>query len=728
VRQLRVNQTGTPIPADGYVLSGYGKAASFILENLTPGSRVKVEYKVTLGDKTLLVEGREEKKIPPGEKLAAAVGGQALLVEGGSVPERFTQEINGRWARTAVGISKDGKMLYLVAVEKSEASIGMNQRELAEYLVSQKIWRAVNLDGGGSTTLAVRKLGEETPSLVNRAQAGSQRKVPNALGVFTTAPRGRLKGIVVEGPSLMLAGTKASYTAKGYDEYYNPYPISLEGVRFSALRQGRSGSSLDQYKSFEDNVFEPKQDGRFKITARYKGVKGFTEVEVLGRESMAELEVAPSFIQTRPGQVIPFAVRVKTKDGRSFPLAPGDVHWTVSGKIGEVKGEKFIAAGDVGTGFLEASFYGLHATVPVEIRTGNAAAVRLVPEKQAQLQLGKGLNVYFPAGIVEKTTEVKLMRTDGIVKLPGEMESLGALTVSFAEEKDILKKNIPGDKQEAARNGVLASDAATSTGVSLERKLAKPWRLEWGFEDMPAGGQVKLLRWDRSKLAWEEQPFWVENTVLYAKTDKTGLFIAVADRRPLSTFKDTAGHWSEKQVLEMAGRGIIQGYPGGKFGPEDGVTRAQFVAMLGRALKWEAPRDAASACFVDEIPDWADEYIAAALARGVINGYPDGTFRAGEKVTRAEMAAIVDRVISPAGTGGALKEPANGNVVESPGRDSIGYKDLNQVPEWARQAVLRASAAGILQGYNGCYRPADGTSRAEAAVVIYRVLHKWVKK
>ncbi|MCL6638732.1 MAG: phosphodiester glycosidase family protein, partial [Firmicutes bacterium] len=182
VRQVLTDRPGVPIPPDGFVLQGHGQAAKFLLENCPAGTKVEASYSVT----------------PAGDKLFAAVGGQALLVEDGHLPAYFSQNISGNHARTAAGFSKDGKTFYLVAVEKAVlpdgtvVSRGMSQEELASYLISLGVWRAVNLDGGGSTTLAARHTGDFSPELVNRPQNGSQRPVPDAVGIFSTAPAGTL--------------------------------------------------------------------------------------------------------------------------------------------------------------------------------------------------------------------------------------------------------------------------------------------------------------------------------------------------------------------------------------------------------------------------------------------------------------------------------------------------------------------------------------------------------
>ena len=81
-----------------------------------------------------------------------------------------------------MGISKDGNTLYLVAVEKytdsggTAVSVGMTQEELADFLISIGVWRAVNLDGGGSTTMYLNGNIVNSPS-----DAGGERRIGDAI-------------------------------------------------------------------------------------------------------------------------------------------------------------------------------------------------------------------------------------------------------------------------------------------------------------------------------------------------------------------------------------------------------------------------------------------------------------------------------------------------------------------------------------------------------------------
>ncbi|WP_206109156.1 S-layer homology domain-containing protein [Paenibacillus sp. HB172176] len=109
-------------------------------------------------------------------------------------------------------------------------------------------------------------------------------------------------------------------------------------------------------------------------------------------------------------------------------------------------------------------------------------------------------------------------------------------------------------------------------------------------------------------------------------------------------FKDIAGHWAEASILKASGFGWVTGYSDGTFRPQQQVTRAEFVAMLVRSLELAIPEEP-QLNFADQdmIPSWARGYIAAAVDANLIEGYADGTFRQDRLISRSEMAVLIVR-------------------------------------------------------------------------------------
>jgi hypothetical protein len=245
-----------------------------------------------------------------------------------------------------------------------------------------------------------------------------------------------------------------------------------------------------------------------------------------------------------------------------------------------------------------------------------------------------------------------------------------------------------------------------------EATLNNPWRVNWDYSIEAVDHRPVIMLYNTVTKKWQEQPASIEGDrtvkTISAKVWGFGQLVLADDTRSVPVFKDTAGHWARPAVGRLALIGVLNGFPDGSFGPGQEVTRAQFISSLAAALRWPAQDN--TTAFNDYIPDWARPAMEAAVARGVINGYPDGTIRPDNKITRSEMAVMIDRALS-------LGEPE--------GR--MYYKDLNIIPDYALGAVWRISEAGLLQGSEGYFNPLQGATRAEMAVAVDRVLNWWAE-
>ncbi|WP_435921354.1 MucBP domain-containing protein [Paenibacillus sp. DYY-L-2] len=110
------------------------------------------------------------------------------------------------------------------------------------------------------------------------------------------------------------------------------------------------------------------------------------------------------------------------------------------------------------------------------------------------------------------------------------------------------------------------------------------------------------------------------------------------------SFSDVAGtRWSNKHIATMENAGVITGYPDGSFKPGQYITRAEFAAIASRFDKLnEQPNNT----FSDITGHWAEKYIVSAANKGWIKGYTDGTFKPDQYITRAEAAAFINSVLN----------------------------------------------------------------------------------
>lgn len=175
-----------------------------------------------------------------------------------------------------------------------------------------------------------------------------------------------------------------------------------------------------------------------------------------------------------------------------------------------------------------------------------------------------------------------------------------------------------------------------------------------------------------------------------------------------AAFSDIAGHWAELQVKQASELGFVTGYTDGTFRPDAYVTRAEFTAMLTRAIQL-TPQEGVTLDFADleQIPSWARPFVAEAASAGVITGYEDRTFRASNNINRAEMAVMIARA---------------SHLALTSEKKSM-FADAEQIPMWAEASVAAAAEAGYINGRSGNrFVPFGSTTRAEAITVILRLL------
>ncbi|MCR2803919.1 S-layer homology domain-containing protein [Paenibacillus soyae] len=172
-------------------------------------------------------------------------------------------------------------------------------------------------------------------------------------------------------------------------------------------------------------------------------------------------------------------------------------------------------------------------------------------------------------------------------------------------------------------------------------------------------------------------------------------------------FKDIAGHWAEASILKAVELGFVAGYNDGTFRPQEQVTRAEFVAMLARALDLPVPSEPKlDFADLENIPVWARGYIAAAVDAELIEGYADGTFQAGKLISRAEMAALIVR---------------SEGVVPS-GDEKPSFADTDQIPKWSQPYIAVAVEREWIKGVgNNAFAPLKNATRAEAAHLIVKL-------
>lgn len=329
VTEVRVGQEPINLPQNGYILTGRGRVRDRLLNNFHVGDRVNMEINTT----------------PNYQNIVTAIGGGSPLLKDGAITD-FKINITGNHPRTALGITRDKKQLIMVTIDGRDSSYkGVSQQTMAEIMSSLGAYDAINFDGGGSTTMAIKPAGSEKPAIVNKPSDGGERKVINGLGVYSNAPEGSLSYIqVYTDDTKMFANTTRSFYIKGFDQYHNPINVDINDVDFS----------IDGIKgTFNDNTLTAYDTGNGVVKASYKGHTAELNINVFGDIKELQIDIDKFGIDVSSQKDLG-KIYGKNKEGYVAKIEPSDISWEAVGNVGTVQDGIFYSSDKPTAGALTA--------------------------------------------------------------------------------------------------------------------------------------------------------------------------------------------------------------------------------------------------------------------------------------------------------------------------------------------------------------------------------------
>ncbi len=182
------------------------------------------------------------------------------------------------------------------------------------------------------------------------------------------------------------------------------------------------------------------------------------------------------------------------------------------------------------------------------------------------------------------------------------------------------------------------------------------------------------------------------------------------------TFSDINGHWAESYIKLLANKLVVDGVTDTTFQPERNITRAEFAALVVRALGLDT--NSGSSTFKDvAASDWYASVVAAAANAKLVDGYEDGTFRPNATINREELAAMVVRALNYAGAKPDVSADKQTQLLAK-------FKDASKIV-WAKNEIAAAIDAGIIDGMTDDTLGArDTATRAQSATMLKRLLSK----
>jgi hypothetical protein len=204
-----------------------------------------------------------------------------------------------------------------------------------------------------------------------------------------------------------------------------------------------------------------------------------------------------------------------------------------------------------------------------------------------------------------------------------------------------------------------------------------------------------------------------ENNAVTIQRRSNSIYTVVSNNK---SFADISGHWAKLDIELLANKLVIDGVTSTTFEPERSITRAEFAALVVRALGLST--NSVGSTFKDVALDaWYAGVVNAAANAGIINGYEDSTFRPDRQINREELSAMVVRALKFAGVQNDLSPATQAQVLST-------FKDANQLT-WGKSEVAMAIDAGIINGMTpDTLAPRDNATRAQSATMLKRLLNK----
>lgn len=656
------------------------------------------------------------------------VGGGDILVKNGAVQSGFDSSIGGQNTRTAAGVKADGTLVLYALDKRKGISNGLTLKSVAEYLKSIGCVDAINLDGGGSTTMHVRN-GNDI-GIVNHPTDGAERSVTNGIILVSKATQNQL--YLSMGTDTLYLASNSVFTDKVYGVRDGVKWDISDKVSYSYSGTGASASS--------NKISSGSGTGTGTLKASYDGKSASRSVNIVNSaDSVVMLNPGVSDInlETKGKQSFHF---LAFKDGRAVSASNSAFKGTVSGNVGTYNDSAgMFTAGDYyKKGSLSIS--ALSKTFNFNITVGTK------PRVIEDFEYGGSLDVNYENDGIAVTFErqrdtikgtysgkvsynVKDGREHTIkLSLPNEYNITDAKQLefqmagkavasfyidteyygdySFYYQEDVnsefyntysmnISKNLGSCKLKnilelkvKGSGEFYIDDIRVITDGDIQNTSAPEIQLLTGLSGLKAGDVIKF----KVKKPADQYEIISWNTQAFINDEPVScLYNSYEDTFHIPLPKDLENNYG---VLEIITR------------DRDGYHTRRNYILKGTDQNYVSS-------YKDTSSSWAYDYIELATNRNFLRGY-DGGFYPEKNLTRYEFAQFLANYF------------AKTEDIVYDASEELPYEDFNEIPDWAKEAVAKMYKKGIIIGkeddgkiyFNGN----DNVTRAEVITAVGRIV------
>ena len=668
------------------------------------------------------------------ENVVTAIGGGDMILDGGVMPDGIIDEDHEKilHPRTAVGIKANGNVIFFAVDGRTSSSRGLKIADLSALMAELGCVSALNLDGGGSTTVMVKASDSTDCVYVNVPADTSYRGISNGILFLSNLPSDGASAALSVYPKTqyVLGGSTISFSAEVLDSAYMPLGIRVPTDSLTASLDDGYTPEMGSVSGGTFTAGNTAGEYRVTLSADNEDGKISGDVSVLVIEEADSITVSPSSIKINPGTLAKIDITAKYR-GKDVVVDRGSFYYTLNGTHVEADTDAYPGAWLICEyGYLDTN--------------GNFQAFGGEYEGQVEIKMTRGdfshtvnLSIGTAPHIVtdfENAAGIGLFRVNSSVSdmyidyTTYARRSGGAFEVGFAYEN--ANGNVisitPREKIELSEDAVsvrlwikggeasvMHAELADNSGDSykLPYTVTKDYSRQTGWRELTAvipselKGDILTLT---SLLSVSASGSASDNIII----DDVSITYGGKDPALLSGV-DT--HWAREYLYTLYDMGVIEDTDctpradGLYYAPDTALTRGEFAKMLSLWLGLDVLGYAEGGVEF-EVGTPADKipYIRAIIDAGLMSGRgvtDDGKviFDAGATITREEAFKVI----------GSLVDAREGE---------LSFTDSNKIADWAKSGIAKCIAKGIISGYeDNTVRPKANISRAEFATILSKM-------
>ncbi len=626
------------IPEGKMILSVSSSASDDIknrIANLAVGQKI-----------TITTNAAENAELWNSAKYALGLTGGKLITNG-----QLDFEDESAAPRTAVGIKKDGTLIfYTIDGRQSGYSYGVRKETLAKRLLELGCIEAVNLDGGGSTTMGAVMPGTTSMTIVNSPSDKKERSCANFLFLLKMIePTGIPYKLTLDNyGTKLLSGASVRISASAIDSSYGPAstPSNIEYYieKDAAISDGSgSYSKIDNYGNLT-----ARGNGEIHIGAKSGNISGETVVTSITTPDTIKIKDSTHGYELEELILEPDSIVSLTADsywyGEKLISENSCYRFTVvsdSKTVGNIENGVFKASNISGaTGTLSVSAGTCVTQIPIIIREGGGAAVDEEYPSIDGLATDGTLNaiILYPDLKADDITvtidnkEVDFIYNEKTHRIKVEYDNSSYHRIGVFVTKDQKSAMKFFDTREISDIGNKFPDTNGHWAQNYITYLANCGVVNGRLENDGSTSFYPSANMTRCEFAIMLCNYLGIDADAYK--DVTLPFTDNADI-PL---------WAENNIKAIYSLKIMQGQlndNGVAFNPSANINRMEFAISLSRILPSGLSASPVTATDADTIPFWAQESMRTICTQGIMGGYPDGTLLPLNSVTRAEAVKML---------------------------------------------------------------------------------------